>query len=108
MPDTAGDYVVRYHMAGGYRVIGSAPVKVTDVGATLSGPERVDAGAEVQIGWTGPGHAADFVSIDAVGSGDAKYGPIANPYYDPACDLNDDGYVDVADLLILAKWWGTM
>lgn len=77
-PDTAGDYVVRYHMAGGYRVIGSAPVKVTDTSATLSGPERVDAGAEVPIGWTGPGHAADFVSIDAPGSGDGTYGPYAS------------------------------
>jgi Mg-chelatase subunit ChlD len=77
-PDTAGDYVVRYHMAGGYRVIASASVKVTDVGATLSGPERVDAGADVPIKWTGPGRASDFISIDAVGSGDTKYGPYAS------------------------------
>jgi hypothetical protein len=76
-PETAGDYVVRYHMANSYRVIGTAPVKVTDVAVTLTGPDHADAGAEVLIKWTGPGHAADFISIDPIGSDDRKYGNYA-------------------------------
>ena len=53
-PDAPGDYVVRYHMAGGYRVIGSAPVKVVDESVTLSGPESAPAGSRVAIKSTGP------------------------------------------------------
>jgi len=76
-PDSPGDYVVRYHMAGGYRVIGSAPVKVVDESVTLSGPESAPAGSRVAIKWTGPGNQADFISIDPVGSADQKYGGYA-------------------------------
>ncbi len=76
-PDTPGDYVVRYHMAIGYRVIGSALVKVVDESATLTGPEHAAAGSQVQIKWSGPGNQADFISIDPVGSDDQKYGPYA-------------------------------
>ena len=73
-PDAPGDYVVRYHMAGGYRVIGSAPVKVIDESVTLSGPEHAEAGNRVPIKWSGPGNQGDFISIDPVGSDDRKYG----------------------------------
>ena len=77
-PDTPGDYVVRYHMGeGGYRVIGSAPVRVVDETVTLSGPERAAAGSRVPIKWSGPGNQADFISIDPVGSGDRQYGGYA-------------------------------
>ena len=76
-PDAPGDYVVRYHMAIGYRVIGSAPVKVVDESVTLSGPEHAAAGSQVQIKWSGPGNQADFISIDPVGSVESKYGGYA-------------------------------
>ncbi len=76
-PDTPGDYVVRYHMAEGYRVIGSAPVKVVDEAVTLSGPEHAAAGSRVSIKWSGPGNHADFISIDPVGSDDRQYGAYA-------------------------------
>lgn len=76
-PDTPGDYVVRYHMAGDYRVIGSAPIKVIDEAVTLTGPDHAPAGSRVAIKWTGPGSKADFISIDPVGSVDRTYGNYA-------------------------------
>ena len=76
-PDAPGDYVVRYHMAEGYRVIGSAPVKVVDETVTLAGPEHAPAGSRVPIKWSGPGSKADFISIDPLGSDDTRYGGYA-------------------------------
>jgi hypothetical protein len=79
-PDAPGNYVVRYHMAGGgYRVIGSAPVKVVDQSVTLSPPGHAAAGSRVLIKWSGPANQADFISIDPIGSDDAKYGAYAYP-----------------------------
>jgi hypothetical protein len=62
---------------GGYRVIGTALVKVVDESVTLSAPEQAPAGSRVAIKWTGPGNQADFISIDPVGSDDRKYGGYA-------------------------------
>jgi hypothetical protein len=60
-------------MAGGYRVIGSAPVKVIDESVTLSGPEHA-AGSRSDR--SGPGNQGDFISIDPIGSDD-RYGGYA-------------------------------
>ena len=41
------------------------------------GPER--AGDKLEVHWSGPNAAGDFVSIDAAGSPDTTYGPYAYP-----------------------------
>jgi len=73
-PDRAGQYVVRYHMGGSYRVIGQAPVVVGGVTATLTAAASVAAGSELEVGWTGPANSGDFLSIDSVGSPEPDYG----------------------------------
>jgi hypothetical protein len=40
-PDEAGDYVLRYHLASSYRVIGSTPLKITPATASFSAPVEV-------------------------------------------------------------------
>jgi hypothetical protein len=73
-PDQAGTYVVRYHLAKTYRVIGRAPLIVGSVAATLTAPAQVAAGGELEVAWSGPGGELDYISIDSVGSPDVEYG----------------------------------
>ncbi|MGH7787805.1 MAG: vWA domain-containing protein [Candidatus Binatia bacterium] len=75
VPDVPGDYQVRYHRAQGYAVAGSAPLTVTEVKAALDGPAQVDAGATVEVKFSGPETAGDFISIDKAGAADRDYGP---------------------------------
>ena len=78
-PDKPGDYLLRYHLANTYRVIGSVPLKVGGVAASLKFPETVGAGSTLSVTWTGPGKKGDFISIDAVGANDRTYGNYAYP-----------------------------
>jgi hypothetical protein len=77
VPDEPGDYVVRYHMASSYRVLGSAPLKVDDVTASLDAPASAPAGARVKVSWKAPGAVGDFVSIDDPADPPKTYGPYA-------------------------------
>ena len=78
-PDKAGDYLLRYHLANTYRVIGSVPLKVGGVAATLKFPATTPAGGMLAVTWTGPAKKGDFISIDAVGANDRTYGSYAYP-----------------------------
>jgi len=78
-PDKAGDYLLRYHLANTYRVIGSVPLKVGGVVATLKFPATTPAGGMLAVTWTGPAKKGDFISIDAVGANDRTYGGYAYP-----------------------------
>jgi hypothetical protein len=73
-PDQAGNYVLRYHLAGTYRVIGSAPIVVGGVSASLTAPASVSAGSELEVAWVGPDNQLDYISIDSVGSPEDDYG----------------------------------
>jgi hypothetical protein len=50
-PDAAGEYVVRYHLATTYRVIGQATLTVGAVDASITSPGEARAGAEIEIVW---------------------------------------------------------
>jgi Mg-chelatase subunit ChlD len=73
-PDKPGDYLLRYHLADTYRVIGSVPLKVGGVAATLKAPATARAGSMLAVAWTGPGKKGYFISIDAIGANDRTYG----------------------------------
>lgn len=78
-PDKPGNYLLRYHLANSYRVIGSVPLKVGGAAATLEFPPSAQAGGTLSVAWTGPGRQGDFISIDAVGAPDRTYGNYAYP-----------------------------
>ncbi len=78
-PDVAGDYEVRYHLAGSNRVIASIPLQVGGVGATLDALAQVPAGSRFDVAWTGPNQTADFISIDALDAPPRTYGAYAYP-----------------------------
>lgn len=76
-PDQAGSYVVRYHLGSSYRVIGSTPLAVGSVSASITVPASVAAGSELSVAWVGPDNSLDYISIDSVGSPDDDYGTYA-------------------------------
>jgi Ca-activated chloride channel homolog len=81
VPTTPGDYDVRYvlDMGGGKpRVVKTvAPLTVTAVAATLQAPATAEAGQELQVQWTGPNGAGDYVDLVKAGvketSGEITY-----------------------------------
>jgi hypothetical protein len=76
-PDQAGAYVVRYHMAGSYRVIGQTALTVGRVAAEVTVAAEAQAGSEVSVTWQGPNAALDYVSVDLEGAPDDDYGTYA-------------------------------
>jgi hypothetical protein len=72
-PDDAGNYVVRYHMGGSYRVIGEVALVVGGVTAELMAPSQVQAGSEIEVAWKGPANPTDYISIDPAGAPDGEY-----------------------------------
>ena len=72
-PEEPGQYVVRYHLAMTYRVIGQTLLTVKGVTATLEAPAQAQAGGEVSVRWQGPGGQGDYVSIDPPDSPDRDY-----------------------------------
>jgi Ca-activated chloride channel family protein len=76
-PDEAGRYVLRYHLAGDYRVIASTALEVTDVSAALEAPASSPVGTPVTVKWTGPNSPGDFIAIDRADAPERTYGPYA-------------------------------
>lgn len=76
-PDAAGAYVVRYHLAGSYRVIGQTALTVGSVSATIAGPTEGRAGSEISVNWEGPNATLDYLSVDPEGAAPDEYGTYA-------------------------------
>ncbi len=71
-PPTPGDYRVAYFT--GRTDIGSMPVRVGGVTATLEAPEAVAAGAHFTVAWTGPDNSGDMLRVlDADGAAAGSY-----------------------------------
>jgi Ca-activated chloride channel family protein len=64
LPTEPGDYEVRYLLGQGYGVLAAQPITVTAVGATLSAPASAPAGSSIEVAWTGPDYANDFIAIE--------------------------------------------
>ena len=77
-PTQAGDYEVRYILGRPYRVLARAPITVSGVAATVSGPETAAAHSEITVDWTGPATQSDFVTITKL---DAREGGYKNYFY---------------------------
>ena len=64
---------VRYMSAATRSVLGRAPITITDVEATVSGPEEAVQGSVVEVQWTGPSYDGDFVTIVAKDADEGTY-----------------------------------
>jgi Ca-activated chloride channel family protein len=66
-PVEPGAYEIWY-VAADETVFASRPITVTPVEITLEAPTAVDAGADIQVTWTGPDGPGDYITIVAAGS----------------------------------------
>ncbi len=74
VPESPGDYEVRILGAQSpYPTVASSPLTVTDVSATLSGPESAPGGSEIEIVWTGPSNRRDFITLVPADAADNTY-----------------------------------
>jgi hypothetical protein len=83
-PDAAGAYEIRYLTAQSYATLGSAPVEVTAISATVKSPAEAVAGDTFPVQWQGPANVNDYVTIVPVGakegvSGNYRYTAQGNP-----------------------------
>jgi hypothetical protein len=78
-PALAGTYELRYLLGGavfgGSPIIARRNVVVTPASATVQGPSRARAGAEVSVTWSGPNHSSDFVALVPIETPDGRYYP---------------------------------
>jgi hypothetical protein len=73
-PETAGSYEIRYLTGQSKSTLFSRPLTVTATSATLEAPQKVTAGAEFKVQWTGPDNQKDFLTIVEVDAEEKKYG----------------------------------
>jgi Ca-activated chloride channel family protein len=75
VPLAPGDYDLRFVALGpeGPRVMSTRPVTVTPAAATLTAPDRVEAGATYRVGWSGPFHPSHYITLTDPGAGDDDY-----------------------------------
>jgi Ca-activated chloride channel family protein len=73
LPLAPGDYEFRYVLNTDRKVLARAPITLTDITASLEGPESAGAGSELSVTWTGPGYDRDYVTIAPAGADDGSY-----------------------------------
>ncbi|MBB5353747.1 Ca-activated chloride channel family protein [Haloferula luteola] len=88
-PLNEGDAEIRYQTENGHKVLARIPLKVTKAEVTLQAVDQAVAGSAVEIHWTGPNHAGDYVTIVPKGTEEGAYGKYAytelgNPLKVPA------------------------
>ncbi|WP_341861631.1 VWA domain-containing protein [Gymnodinialimonas sp. 57CJ19] len=73
-PAEAGTYELRYVMALGRTVLARQIVEVTEVQATLTTSATGTAGAQAEVGWTGPAYDGDWIGfIDPADTSNHSY-----------------------------------
>lgn len=72
-PEQPGDWEVRYILGKGDTVIAAQKVTVGTVAASLTVPAQVSAGANLTIGWQGPGNPRDYITIVKAGAPEQTY-----------------------------------
>jgi len=71
--EKVGEYEIRYVTGQTNRTLASATVEIVAVGASLQVPETVDAGAGLEIEWTGPDNEGDYITIVEAGAPEGTY-----------------------------------
>ncbi|SMX35983.1 vWA domain-containing protein [Maliponia aquimaris] len=71
MPVEPGTYEIRYVAASdGRTVIGTRPITLTEVTATLDAPDSIPAGGVLGVNWDGPDYKNDYIALAREGDPD--------------------------------------
>ncbi|SHH98145.1 VWA domain-containing protein [Marivita hallyeonensis] len=66
VPPVAGPHLIQYFKREGRESLGAVEIMVTPAEATITAPPEGVAGSEIEIGWTGPLYADDYIGIGRV------------------------------------------
>ncbi len=78
LPAEPGDYEVRYVLGSPQRVLATAPIKSTVVTASLTALDTALAGSTIDVAWTGPNYANDWITIVKPDDAPAHYNDYFN------------------------------
>lgn len=73
MPAEPGAYEIVYTMDQDARIIARLPVTVAAASFGVEAPATAPAGSVIEIPWTGPGHADDYIAITAPQAADGEW-----------------------------------
>lgn len=68
VPPKPGDYTIKYFLKQDNTPLFDLPLRVTPTEVTLQVPATLTGGTLVDIPWTGPDHAGDFIGIGLTGA----------------------------------------
>ncbi len=74
VPDSPGDYEIRYLTGQTRKTLASRALKVLAVNAGIEVPKSVTAGAAMKLHWQGPDNQKDFITIVEANAEEGKYG----------------------------------
>lgn len=77
-PTEIGDAELRYVAGQGRKVLARRPIKVVAAEVTLSAPTNAIAGTTIDVVWTGPNNAGDYITVVPGGTPDGQYGQYTN------------------------------
>ncbi len=67
LPPKAGTYEIRYISNATKDVLATRTIEVTPVEVTLNATDQATIGATIDVDWTGPDYARDYISVGKVG-----------------------------------------
>ncbi|MFT6407718.1 MAG: hypothetical protein ACJAQ6_001132 [Arenicella sp.] len=73
MPETAGQYEVRYISGQTKLIWASKPIEISMPGVSISIAKSAVAGSEVELEWQGPANKSDYISVADTGSEAKQY-----------------------------------
>ncbi len=74
LPVQAGSAELRYMTGQGNKVLGRRELKITAAVVSLTAPETAAPQSLVNVEWTGPNHAGDYITIVPQATPDGRYG----------------------------------
>ena len=72
-PDRVGEFEIRYVSASSSTILGRQPITLTAPTISLTAVESANAGAPLEVSWTGPNNERDFITIVEVGAREGTY-----------------------------------
>jgi hypothetical protein len=70
LPETPGDFELRYQLAKTKQVLARRPLVITPVTANLQAPEQAIADTPLPVTWEGPGNVYDSIDLHPAGAPD--------------------------------------
>ena len=77
-PTEVGDAELRYVTGQGRKVLARRTIRVIAADVDLSAPADAIAGTTIQVTWTGPDNAGDYITVVAIETPDGQYGNYTN------------------------------